>query len=166
MIVSVRHPRAGGDTVSPWRFRRPSSGNTVCMAESFADHDLATLRAIARGAGVPDADELSHDDLVAALRRAGLAEPGGEPVDTGFADPGAGLGVYHGAGVGRRETLGGAGAQPGGGEQPAGVRPVGGEQPAGVRPRGGEQPDGPHERTDGGDGSADSEAGGAGQPGV
>ncbi|HEX5542860.1 MAG TPA: hypothetical protein VFX60_15075 [Micromonospora sp.] len=83
------------------------------MAESFAE-DTATLRAMARGAGLTGIEEMSHDELVTALREAGLAEPTGEPIDTSLADPGdpgTDEGVYHGAGVGRRETLGGAGAQ-------------------------------------------------------
>ena len=84
------------------------------MAESYADLDLATLRAMARGAGLPDADQMSHDELVDALRRAGLADPTGEPVDTRLSDPGdPGSGVNHGKGVGRRETAGGAEAQTG-----------------------------------------------------
>jgi hypothetical protein len=84
------------------------------MAESYADRDLATLRAMARGAGLPDADQMSHDELVDALRRAGLADPTGEPIDTHLSDPGEpGSGVYHGEGVGRRETAGGAEAQAG-----------------------------------------------------
>lgn len=82
------------------------------MAESYADRDLATLRAMAQGAGLPGADEMSHDELVDALRRAGLAEPTGEPVDAGQADR-DGAGVYHAQGVGRRETVGGAGTDPG-----------------------------------------------------
>lgn len=84
------------------------------MVESYADLDLDTLRAIAHGAGVPDADQMSHDELVTALRRAGLAEPEGTPIDTQLSDPGdPGPGVYHGEGVGRRETVGGPGAEPG-----------------------------------------------------
>lgn len=74
------------------------------MSESFVDDDLVTLRAIARGAGVPDAEEMSHDELVATLREAGL----GDPVDPGVAGPGSPVegGFYHGEGVGRRETVG------------------------------------------------------------
>ncbi|HEX5595721.1 MAG TPA: hypothetical protein VFX61_06845 [Micromonosporaceae bacterium] len=84
------------------------------MAESFGDSDTATLRAIARGAGLIGAEQMSHDELVVALREAGLSEPTGKPIDTSLADPGdpgTDAGVYHGAGVGRRETVGGAGAQ-------------------------------------------------------
>lgn len=86
------------------------------MAESYGDQDLATLRAIARGAGLPHAERMSHPELVAALRQAGLAQPGPEPVDTRLADPGdpgTDAGVHHGRGVGRRESVGGAGAQTG-----------------------------------------------------
>ena len=86
------------------------------MTESFADRDLATLLAMARGAGLPNADEMSHDELVDALRQAGLAEPTGEPGDTSVAsaDPAEpGTGRYHGEGVGRREAVGG-GAAPAG----------------------------------------------------
>jgi hypothetical protein len=85
------------------------------MAESYADLDLATLRAMARAANLPGADRMSHDQLVDALRRAGLADPGGKPIDTQLADPGdRGPGVYRGEGVGRREAAGGPGAQTGG----------------------------------------------------
>ena len=93
-------------------FRRGRVGNDRSMTESFADRDLATLRAMARSAGLQDADEMSHDELVEALRRSGLAEPTGEPVDTSLAGHSEGeAGVYHGEGVGRRETVGGAAAQ-------------------------------------------------------
>ncbi|WP_089154030.1 hypothetical protein [Micromonospora sp. NBS 11-29] len=44
------------------------------MAETFANEDLKTLRSMARGAGIPQADRLSHDELVEVLRRAGLAD--------------------------------------------------------------------------------------------
>ncbi|MFU8851786.1 hypothetical protein ACNAW0_12500 [Micromonospora sp. SL1-18] len=84
------------------------------MADSFVDEDLVTLRAIAYAAGIPDSDRMPHDDLVAALRRAGLAKPTGEPIDTSLADPGdpgTNEGVYHGQGVGRRESAGGPAAQ-------------------------------------------------------
>lgn len=84
------------------------------MVESYADLDLATLRAMARAANLPDADRMSHDELVDALRRAGLADPTGRPIDTQLSDPGdPGPGIHHGEGVGRRETAGGAGAQTG-----------------------------------------------------
>lgn len=86
------------------------------MAESFADQDTDTLRAIAYAAGLPDTAHLSHDELVSALRRAGLAEPTGRPVNTRLADPqdpGTDAGVYHGLGVGRRESAGGVGARAG-----------------------------------------------------
>ncbi|HZN16926.1 MAG TPA: hypothetical protein VFB84_01870 [Micromonosporaceae bacterium] len=76
------------------------------MQESYEEHDLDTLRAIARGQGVEGADEMEHDALVEALREAGLAEPNG-PVQTQPADPGdTGPALYHGEGVGRRETVG------------------------------------------------------------
>lgn len=84
------------------------------MAETFADQDLMTLRSIARGAGIADTDRMPHDELVEMLRRAGLAEPAGRPIDTSLADPGdpgTDEGVYHARGVGRRESAGGAGAQ-------------------------------------------------------
>ncbi|MEU8264880.1 hypothetical protein AB0C02_30240 [Micromonospora sp. NPDC048999] len=84
------------------------------MADSFVDEDLATLQAIAYAAGIPDSDRMPHDDLVAALRRAGLAEPTGGPIDTSLADPGdpgTNEGVHHGRGVGRRESVGGPAAQ-------------------------------------------------------
>ncbi|MEV1334033.1 hypothetical protein AB0J20_31195 [Micromonospora costi] len=82
------------------------------MAETFADQDLTTLRSIARGAGIPDTDRMPHDELVDMLRRAGLAEPDGRP-DTNLAEQGPARtsGVYHGEGVGRRESAGGPGAQ-------------------------------------------------------
>lgn len=84
------------------------------MAESYADLDLATLRAIGRAANLPDADRMSHDELVDALRRAGVADPAGKPIDTQLSDPGdPGPEIYHGKGVGRREAAGGAGAQTG-----------------------------------------------------
>ncbi|HEX7745500.1 MAG TPA: hypothetical protein VF462_09595 [Micromonosporaceae bacterium] len=84
------------------------------MAESYADLDLATLRAMARAADLPGADRMSHDELVDALRRAGLADPAGKPIDTQLSDPGdPGPEIYHGKGVGRREAAGGAGAQTG-----------------------------------------------------
>ncbi|SDZ16356.1 hypothetical protein SAMN05444365_106101 [Micromonospora pattaloongensis] len=84
------------------------------MAESYADQDLATLRAIAHGAGLPGADRMGRDELVTALRDAGVAEPGGRPIDADLSDPGdPGPGVYHGRGVGRRETVGGVGARAG-----------------------------------------------------
>jgi hypothetical protein len=85
------------------------------MTESFADRDLATLRAMALSAGLPNTDEMSHDQLVDALRQAGLAEPTGEPVDTSLAGshPETDAGVYHGEGVGRREAVGEAAAQAG-----------------------------------------------------
>lgn len=99
------------------------------MAETFADQDLTTLRSIARGAGIPDTDDMSHDELVDVLRRAGLADTAGGPADTRLAEPGApaGSGVYHGRGVGRRESAGGPGAQTAAGEpdQPT-------EDPAGL----------------------------------
>lgn len=82
------------------------------MTESFADRDLATLRAMAHSTGLPGCDEMSHDELVDALRQAGLAEPTGESVGTGHAGPDTGSGVYHGEGVGRRETTGAPGAEP------------------------------------------------------
>jgi hypothetical protein len=75
------------------------------MAESYADEDLETLRAMALSAGLPNASEMSHDELVTALRDAGLARPTGKPVDTSPGDPDAG--VYHGEGVGRRERVDG-----------------------------------------------------------
>lgn len=84
------------------------------MAESFADQDLVTLRAIAYAAGLPDSDRMGHDELVTALRRAGLSEPAAGPIDTSLADPGdpgTDEGVYHGRGVGRRESAGGPAAQ-------------------------------------------------------
>ncbi|MET7968534.1 hypothetical protein, partial [Micromonospora sp. NPDC005305] len=83
------------------------------MAETFADQDLTTLRSIARGAGITDTERMPHDELVDMLRRAGLADPDGRPVDTSLADPGdPGVpGVYHAQGVGRRESVGGAGGQ-------------------------------------------------------
>lgn len=77
------------------------------MQESYEEHDLETLRAIARGQGIEGADGMEHDALVEALREAGLAEPSG-PVDTQLADPAdTGHGLYHGEGVGRRETVNG-----------------------------------------------------------
>ncbi len=82
------------------------------MAETFADQDLATLRSIARGAGIPDTERMPHDELVDMLRRAGLAEPDARPVDTELAETG-GSGDYHARGVGRRESAGGPGAQTG-----------------------------------------------------
>mgnify|MGYP001477243387 CR=1 FL=1 len=72
--------------------------------ESFAGSDLATLRAIARGAGLPDADQKSREELVAALRDAGVSESTGGPIDTS-GDAGRSE-VYHGQGVGRREAIG------------------------------------------------------------
>ncbi|OKI85100.1 hypothetical protein [Micromonospora sp. CB01531] len=84
------------------------------MAESFVDKDLATLRAIAYAAGIPGCERMSHDELVTALRRAGLSEPTGGPIDTSLADPGdpgTDEGIYHGQGVGRRESSGGPAAQ-------------------------------------------------------
>lgn len=60
------------------------------MAETFADQDLATLRSIARGAGMADTDRMPHDELVEMLRRAGLAEPDSGAVDQPTEDP-AGL---------------------------------------------------------------------------
>jgi hypothetical protein len=90
------------------------------MAESYADLDLATLRAMARAAKLPDADRMSHDELVDALRRAGLAVPAGKPIDTQVNDPGdPGPELYHGKGVGRREAVGGAGAQAGAEPRPS-----------------------------------------------
>ncbi|WFE40351.1 hypothetical protein [Micromonospora sp. WMMD998] len=44
------------------------------MAETFASEDLKTLQSMAHGAGISDAERLSHDDLVEVLRRAGLAD--------------------------------------------------------------------------------------------
>jgi hypothetical protein len=91
------------------------------MAETFADQDLTTLRSIARGAGIPDTDRMPHDQLVDMLRRAGLAEPDGRPVDTSLADPGDpgdASGVYHGRGLGRRESAGGPAAESGRSDQP------------------------------------------------
>jgi hypothetical protein len=77
------------------------------MSESYADQDLATLRAIARSAGLTDADQMSHDELVDALRRAGLAEPSGQPIDAQMSDHGdRDPSLYHGEGVGRREETG------------------------------------------------------------
>lgn len=77
--------------------------------EPFGGSDLATLRAIARGAGLPDADQMSREELVVSLRDAGFSEPTGKPIDTtADADRSA---LYHGEGVGRREAVGGAGAQ-------------------------------------------------------
>ncbi|WP_420846464.1 hypothetical protein [Micromonospora terminaliae] len=83
------------------------------MAETFADQDLTTLRSIARGAGITDTERMPHDELVDMLRRAGLADPDARPVDTSLADPGdPGVpGAYHGLGVGRRESAGGAAGQ-------------------------------------------------------
>ena len=77
------------------------------MAETFRDEDLATLKSIARGAGIADTENMPHDQLVDMLRRAGLAEPDGRPIET---DPG-GPGGYHARGVGRRESAGGPAAQ-------------------------------------------------------
>ncbi|WP_406601280.1 hypothetical protein [Micromonospora yasonensis] len=91
------------------------------MAETFADQDLTTLRSIARGAGIPDTERMPHDELVDMLRRAGLAEPAGRPVDTSLADPGDpgdASGVYHARGVGRRESAGGPAAQTDSPDQP------------------------------------------------
>ncbi|SCG57848.1 hypothetical protein GA0074704_3429 [Micromonospora siamensis] len=91
------------------------------MAETFADQDLMTLQSIARGAGIPDTERMPHDELVDMLRRAGLAEPDGRPVDTSIADPGdpgTDAGVYHARGAGRRESAGGVGAQTGWPDQP------------------------------------------------
>ncbi|HET8680841.1 MAG TPA: hypothetical protein VFM54_03040 [Micromonosporaceae bacterium] len=66
---------------------------------------MDTLRAIARGQGIEGAGEMEHDALVEALREVGLAEPSG-PVHTQPADPhDTGPGLYHGEGVGRRETV-------------------------------------------------------------
>jgi hypothetical protein len=79
--------------------------------EPSADSDLATLRAIARGAGLPDAEHMSPEQLVAALRDAGISEPTGKPVDTTGTGEAGSSHVYHGEGVGRRENLGGAGAE-------------------------------------------------------
>jgi hypothetical protein len=98
------------------------------MAETFADQDLTTLRSIARGAGIPDTERVPHDELVDMLRRAGLAEPDGRPVDTSLADPGDpgdASGTYHAGGVGRRESAGGAAAESGWPDQPT-------EDPAGL----------------------------------
>jgi hypothetical protein len=81
------------------------------MAETYADEDLTTLRSMARGAGIPDSERMPHDELVEMLRRAGLAEPAGQPIDTSLAGPGEG--VYHARGVGRRESAGGPGAETG-----------------------------------------------------
>lgn len=84
------------------------------MAESFAEQDLATLQAMAYAVGIPGSDRMSHDELVTALRRAGLSEPAAGPIDTSLADPGdpgTDEGVYHRQGVGRRESAGGPGAQ-------------------------------------------------------
>ncbi|HET8661389.1 MAG TPA: hypothetical protein VFM55_20625 [Micromonosporaceae bacterium] len=81
------------------------------MQESYEEHDLDTLRAIARGQGIASADEMEHDALVEALREAGLAEPSG-PVHTQPVDPhDTGPALYHGEGVGRRETVGDQPAQ-------------------------------------------------------
>ncbi|MGR6319577.1 hypothetical protein [Micromonospora soli] len=91
------------------------------MAETFADQDLTTLRSIARGAGIPDTERVPHDELVDMLRRAGLADPDGRPIDTSLADPGdpgTAEGVYHGRGVGRRESAGGSAAATGWPDQP------------------------------------------------
>ncbi len=91
------------------------------MAETYTDEDLRTLRSIARGAGIPDTDRMPHDELVEMLRRAGLAEPVGRPIDTSLADPGDpgdASGVYHARGVGRREAAGGPGAETGWPDQP------------------------------------------------
>jgi hypothetical protein len=74
------------------------------MDESYEQHDLETLRAIARGQGWPEADTLGHDELVERLRDAGLSKPDG-PVQT-QADTGTEPGTYHGLGVGRREETG------------------------------------------------------------
>ncbi|ABP54131.1 hypothetical protein [Salinispora tropica] len=60
------------------------------MAETFADQDLATLRSIARGAGIADTERMPHDELVEMLRRAGLAEPDSGAADQPTRDP-AGL---------------------------------------------------------------------------
>ncbi|BCJ56934.1 hypothetical protein [Micromonospora endophytica] len=60
------------------------------MAETFRDEDLATLRSIARGAGIPDTDDMPHDELVDMLRRAGLAGVNAGDGDQPTRDP-AGL---------------------------------------------------------------------------
>ncbi len=44
------------------------------MAETFVSEDLKTLQAIARGAGIQEVDRLSPDQLVEALRRAGVTD--------------------------------------------------------------------------------------------
>lgn len=90
------------------RFPANPEGYTGRM-EPFGGSDLATLRAIARGAGLPDADQMSREELVVSLRDAGLSEPAGKPIDT-TADTDRSA-LYHGEGVGRREAIGGAGAQ-------------------------------------------------------
>ncbi|WP_204034373.1 hypothetical protein [Micromonospora qiuiae] len=77
------------------------------MAETFQDQDLATLRSIARGAGITDTERMAHDELVDMLRRAGLAEPDGRPIETDL----GGSDLYHARGVGRRESAGGPAAQ-------------------------------------------------------
>jgi hypothetical protein len=76
------------------------------MSASDEKDDLETLRAMARGRGISDVEQLEHDELVEALRRAGLAEAAAEPGDPRLAEavhgePGSG--TYHGEGVGRRE---------------------------------------------------------------
>lgn len=97
------------------------------MAESFVDEDLVTLRAIAHGAGIPGTERMSHDELVTALRRAGLSEPTGGSIDTSLADPGdpgTDEGVYHSQGVGRRESSGGPAGQTAGPGTPKSGRPA------------------------------------------
>jgi hypothetical protein len=68
--------------------------------ESYEQDDLVTLRAMAVSQGIAGADRMSHDELVDALRAAGLAEPG--PAAQTPAEE-TGDSTYHGLGVGRRE---------------------------------------------------------------
>jgi hypothetical protein len=61
---------------------------------------------MARGAGVAGVDAMSHDELVVALREAGLTGP---PDAGAVRAPDPATGVYHGEGVGRREAVDGTG---------------------------------------------------------
>jgi hypothetical protein len=79
------------------------------MSGSNENDDLDTLRAMARGRGISDAEQLGHDELVDALRQAGAATDAdpGDPrlAESAHGEPGSG--AYHGKGVGRREKVAG-----------------------------------------------------------
>ncbi|MGH8775778.1 MAG: hypothetical protein ACRDWI_11580 [Jiangellaceae bacterium] len=78
--------------------------------ESHDELDLDTLRAIAHGESVEDADTLDRETLLARLRDTAAGQPADEPVHDVIADPGEagqrGSGLYEGEGVGRQETIG------------------------------------------------------------